>query len=125
MKFGKITLFALILISASHLVVHCVEVRNNKLSLARYELAGLEKLGIVDLFSNFLRGVKKTFLRPQPQPQQRFKPDDRQRHLESPDSSKTVLAFQPKPEDFQSTTEDAIFTSVVLVTFYIWNTAPA
>ena len=120
MKFGKITLIVLILISASHLVVHCVEVRN-KLSLARYELAGLEKLGIVDLFSNFLRGVKKTFLRPQPQ--QRFKPDDRQRHLESPDSSKTVLAFQPKPEDFQSTTEDAIFTSVVLVTFYIWNTA--
>jgi hypothetical protein len=115
MKFEKISFFVLILISASHLLVNCVEVRN-KLSLARYELAGLEKLGIVDLFSNFLRGVKKTFLRPQPQ--KRFKPDDRQPHLESPDSSKTVLAFQPKPEDFQSSTEDSFFTSVFLFIFF-------
>ena len=32
------------------------------ISLARLELAGLEKLGIVDLFNNFVRGVEKTFL---------------------------------------------------------------
>jgi len=66
MKFEKITFFVLTLLFASHvLLVNCAEVRN-KLSLARFELAGLEKLGIVDLFSNFLRGVKKTFLPPQP-----------------------------------------------------------
>lgn len=34
------------------------------LSLAKIEIAGLQKLGIVDLIKNFLRGVEKTFLGP-------------------------------------------------------------
>ncbi len=55
-------------------------------SLARLELAGLEKLGIVGLFTNFLRGVEKTFL-----------PTKKRRLETTPIPSQTVFVVRPSP----------------------------
>jgi hypothetical protein len=52
----------------------------------KYEIAGLERLGVVDLFRNFFRGVQKTFFPAKIGPAESIIP------------SQTVFVYQPKPE---------------------------
>ena len=65
----------------------------------RYEYAGLQKLGIINLFSNLVKGVEKTFL-----PLPTFDHHSNKRPRESPHASKTVFVYQPRP-DSSSTKE--------------------
>jgi hypothetical protein len=110
MKFNSILLFLSFLFITT-CFVECSDLHKRSVSLAKIEIAGLKKLGIVSLFSNFLKGVQKTFLPPTSikRPLESIK-----RPLESPShSSKTVFVYRPKPEVWTSSTTENYFYEFV------------
>ena len=124
MKFNSILLFLSFLFITT-CFVECSDLHKRSVSLAKIEIAGLKKLGIVSLFSNFLKGVQKTFLpptsiqRPLESIKHPLEPIQRplesiQRPLESPShSSKTVFVYRPKPEVWSSSTTENYFYEFV------------
>jgi hypothetical protein len=117
MKFNEILLFLSFLFITT-CFVECSDLHKRSVSLAKIEIAGLKKLGIVSLFSNFLKGVQKTFLPPtsikRPLESIQRPLESIQRPLESPShSSKTVFVYRPKPEVWTSSTTENYFYEFV------------
>ncbi len=117
MKFNSILLFLSFLFLTT-CFVECSDLHKRSVSLAKIEIAGLKKLGIVSLFSNFLKGVQKTFLPPtsiqRPLESIQRPLESIQRPLESPShSSKTVFVYRPKPEVWTSSTTENYFYEFV------------